>query len=892
MSMEKIYLLIDTCIWKRLVSKNGINENLLQIRFWVEKGYVKLLCPEILKVEWEKHAKIEIERICHAIEEQKKSLKLFLNDPENIPKLVNEQSIKEELESQIHIVNELLFNYAIYIEETHSVAKLILDHQRNNKAPFKKNRTSLNDASIIFSSLEYINSHSDSKLIYFISSNTNDFAKEVNNTYEIDPEILNSFKLCDVKLFIKSFSLINFLKEKKFPEKPASISAIRESLSPNIYQEINRDQKILDQLYQFLKIRFSEIVTLPTKFWAEGYPFKIGIKPYFTYNTFCLYTDNKEIYQLLDSVNILNINELEFTDKSFIENVDNYEEKMEFILDTLNKNLVFEINEFGKDKRKNIRYNKRPDCDCAKCCYNKLRFDKVFEKIADSIDKNSIDLSETLAYIHYQCGSYMKAAKLFLQIFEPVKNDGYSLQQFIAKYNLSRLEVFAKNRYYGDNYDDKLVENLENIRTNFEYEYIKRGIDEKLLKWIKETHFFRNYQLEIISDAIKVRDYYYSQLYGGRSSNNLIWLVYNNYALLDAIINNNNIIYDYYTEFRQLSEVFIETILTSYAIHQSMYSRLETFDDYVIRVFIFYGKPDLIIKYCNRYAISSIKYTNTSISNDGFMDLIRNFLSYNEEVNKFCKDSDWKENYDFHDKYNRIFGNLLVLASYLQLSDEENEEIAILLRNFLAIPVIIQYRQEAKYVNQFIQRKCNQLNLNILKDYFNLGLQNSYFHDEEYFSTILMCFESKNEKIKLTEGHLKQISRLFINECNLCGYQHDNSILGLFYKIAKNDEAKEYIKEKIVKILDAKYDWRLFYQSSMYDVIGIDNEYFEKLINITKPGFVKHPFSSYSKDEANRDHRLGAIINLCFKYHVDFPAGSAMKKIKGCNCSIDKTTQI
>jgi hypothetical protein len=95
-------------------------------------------------------------------------------------------------------------------------------------------------------------------------------------------------------------------------------------------------------------------------------------------------------------------------------------------------------------------------------------------------------------------------------------------------------------------------------------------------------------------------------------------------------------------------------------------------------------------------------------------------------------------------------------------------------------------------------------------------------------------------------------------------------MLVLFYRINKNIETKNRIKEEIIERLNQRFDWRLYYLSAVYDILGTDNEFFSKLIDIHIAAKPKASFfGHYSKDERIRDFRLGAIINLCFKYKID-----------------------
>jgi hypothetical protein len=876
-----IYLLIDTCTWKELVSKIKVSPELLQIEFWVKNGYIKLLCPKILGDEWKKHRIYEEENINRSTKSIRQSFELLINADPDLLKKIDEQKAVEKLKAQIRIIDDLLTSNAIFVDESEWVRSHILITKRQNKPPFLKNKNSEDDASIIFSALEFIKKEHINDL-FFVSSNFNEFGKKNNYEYEIHPEILEKFDGCSVKYFTKPKIFIESLKGK-LPGLPINASGDEDAYETTAHINIDRNKKLLDQLYDFFILRFSELKVLPAKFWATGYPFKTKPQAYFYYDLYTLYTDNDELFNLFNSIEIEPNGSLQFKDKKFIEDVDNYETKIREILETLSRNLVFDIKETNSNKSKHIRLRQQKICDCIECNFRKLRLDKVFNQLtSETNDSEELAMN---AYINYQLGSFKTSAELFVKLGAIEKDKGNFLKTYLINYNISRLEGVVKYRYFGF-VDPGLVKKLKEIKIDFEKEFNSLP-DKNIERWIREHYFFRDYQHEILEDAEKIQDYYQSQLYGGRGSNSYIWSIYTNQALLDSVLNSNHIIFDQYSEFSHLMEVYTEALLTSYAVHESMYSRLEQFDDWIIRVMVFYGNPTSFIKYCRRYSISKIKYISNSITGDGFMDLIRNFLKGCGKVNSEFIRLDWHNNYHFHQWYNKILSNLMILASYLDLSKEENNEISNLLSDFLKTPLVIKYHHSIKHIGHFIENKGGYFDDKSLKEYFDLAFLSSYFHNEDYLSILATCYEKREKPLELNSEYVSWLNWQKLDQCPICNHKHDPAILIPLYQLANSNEARDHIKNMIKESLDENYNWRLYYMASIYDILNTSNEYFDKLISVNKPSIDKLPFmSDYSRDELNRNIRLGAIINLCFKYHIDLK-GERFCHLKGFDLYYD-----
>ena len=144
-----VYLLIDTNIWKRLVSKNEFSYHLKQLDHWVTQRHANLLVPDALTSEWAKRRELEKEAIETALrdhQEEARLRKIFQDfSAEFIQQKIDD--IRRSLRSQLDIIDRLLDTKATKIDTPPSVHAMISTQRKANKMPFwntKKDHT--NDA--------------------------------------------------------------------------------------------------------------------------------------------------------------------------------------------------------------------------------------------------------------------------------------------------------------------------------------------------------------------------------------------------------------------------------------------------------------------------------------------------------------------------------------------------------------------------------------------------------------------------------------------------------------------------------------------------------------------------------------------------------------------------
>ncbi len=866
-----IYILIDTCIIKKdLISKIEYSPYLKQLKLWVDNNFVRLLFPEPLKEEWEKHRSIEKSRILQAIkvhQNQIKRGKLFET-------AISEAKINraiELLESQITDI-DALFNQSIFIPISDNAKIKTIDHKRKNKAPFHKKKDSDDDALMFFSSMDYLKENKIEEF-FFISANYTDFANNPSDRI-VHQDLLEEYNHIQVNYYAEIKDAFNYLIEHKNLRKYKS-EWLDSKMAIQIIR-IDRSKPFLDQLFDWINLKFKEINFLPIQILIQNYPFKREDSSSPSYSLFILSSDNEELMEFFGSIQIQD-NKIIFNDPRFVEGVANYEEKTKSILSKLTRNLIFNIHDRKRNKSIDIRYIYKQRCNCVACNYTRLNFNALYEHFNSAPTESDNLLKD--AYIHYQTGNYITAAEILTEASQEFHNKGLKTSYFISQYNLKNLYGVLRFQCFGKEELSDLLQKIHDIDLDVEFSDSQIKENKELLEWIKDDSFYSKSRDKIQKAVGKVRDHFYLQQRGGWSSNQHVWMLINAYAEIDSFVNNNYILFDGFEEFLDLTDAFIEGIFAALSINESQGGRLTHLDDWMIQKILFYGKPDRLIEFFKRYNLKKIFYEATSTEGDTFFEMIDNFSSItNETENLFFYNPEYR-NFDFRNKFNRIFGNILILAGKCELTTEKINEIAEKFLTFLKRQQSI-FPFNIKYLTYFLDHQGNKIQSSILKNYLISSFGIEKLHDEELIKSICGLIKDNNHRLTLTNSEFDTFKKVAFNFCNHCRHSHRLFIVYV-YQVLSNKKQREIIKDVLEESLNMDFDPEFFYLLAMFDIIGIQNAFFRKFMDYSIPDPKRSSFKKiFSGIEDNRYMQINDLINLCYKYNIDL-TGSDFDRFRG-----------
>ena len=221
------YLIIDTCVWLETgkdVSETSIIDKLTD---FVNRGQVCLIVPSIIREEWNKH---KIEKI---IKENEQSISGKLKNVKDLLSFLDsekanviediisfESEIKEDLKQKSHETIdkiEYLFNHRstrnILINDR--VKLKAIQWGLDKKAPFHR-KSSVADALIILSALDYITSHNLHPSI-FITNNIIDFSSKENKK-NVHEDLAEDLKHANLKYYINIGEVLNKIETNAISE--------------------------------------------------------------------------------------------------------------------------------------------------------------------------------------------------------------------------------------------------------------------------------------------------------------------------------------------------------------------------------------------------------------------------------------------------------------------------------------------------------------------------------------------------------------------------------------------------------------------------------------------------------------------------------------------------
>jgi hypothetical protein len=850
-------ILIDTCSWIDLLTEDT-NKLLPHLEFWVNNDCINIISHQVIIEEWNKHKTKQKKRFTDSLNTKyRHTLEVVRKEKLSIPEQL-EPNI-QNIEQQIETIDKLLTD-SIILNVTDDIKILSSDRTISKKAPFHNKLDSTKDAYIIFSAIKYFKEQNQDFL--FISANKDDFGSPNNLELEIHPEITEDFPDVKISYFNDIGRAINSLRQ----ELPISI--LPESVDDTSHRDsenkilVDKTKPILDQIFDYINLRHKEASFFPLSLFSSHYPFKENTYSYPYYSLFSLTFNNQKLFELFKSVNIENDNLVTITNPDFYKGVDNYQSKIENVLKGLTQNLIFNISDEKTRETLSIRYTNATNCECPKCSFRKFKFVESFKNLNTYNDKDILESG----YVHYLIGNYVTSAKKQVKATKIFKKKNENISNFISQFNSSKLSIFIRNNYYGENSQDDLVKNLKNIDLNHQALKLAKIEVGDFIEYLKNDKFYLNARSKIQLSTSKIIDHYYSQLNGGWSSNSEVWVLINEFAKLESFLNGNYIIYDKFQEFNEIFKTFLEGVFASHSINESHSSRLKNIDDWLINQILHYGDDKTINKFYRRYKLKKLSYKKTSNNGDSFEELIDNFFSNDGLRLAFSKNCE-KDNRRFWDYYNKVFKNLLTLVSICDFDSKFHNLFTDKLLSYLENEDFL-HPLSYSCINIYLNRCGKQIENKLLSRFFKLGLNNSSYHNTEFFETLSNILTSG--KIKLSQSEFQKIKNLAFEECRICGENHSDTIVIPIWESISNNDFKSEIGKIIEQRLQGKYDFNLFYLASIYDVIKLNKELLDKAIKESVPKNKKKSFKSIFSDvEDNRYDKVNSLLNLCFKYKLN-----------------------
>ena len=652
---------------------------------------------------------------------------------------------------------------------------------------------------------------------------------------------------------------------------------------------------------------------------ANCFPFNILNDRVWHYNNFRLFTLNKEIFQLLKEVEVVE-NKIQITEKLKTElekeGVSAYLDKLEFVFQRLNYCLIYQIDaiedvemieqrkkkspvigfskyqtfNFSEDEgvSKNINVLVGKECDCLSCNYRSLDLKRLIGKL------KSVEGNKEYENLEYGFGNYLlvsnglkKAYLIYKAIEKRTKGiEGKEIEYFISKYNQKCLYYLLSSSYH---FDDKqeILANIKSIDLDkILWDEIEIFVDPDVRKALIElkdnalVERIRGQVDETVEKTQKLKELYDhggTQYFGSSHVEELHFQL----CILYLHVNLNYLVFDIFLDYKKIVTQIFKGLIFSYTTPNYEY-RLKSFNDfYITEAILHINQNDLfeVLEVVERVEVDEASYNK-------FLSKISNFLNsyFKDGLFHTHKDDlllEYLANPIFKDKYTNIFSNLFIIFSKIDLKKEDfQREIATPLIKFIEIEDVLAWF-DLKYVGDFIKINGDLFESDQLYQILKIAIKrNRYGYNkyDEFIKDVCYAIEKfhPNFQVKETGFILKAIS-----SCISENEKYDYKSLLPLWKIV-DEKNKEHLLQTFEDYLDQTFD-AVFYDKLIRNKIFSYNhkDYFERLIqhiNSNKgrgfTGFVNgHPeFESlilfnfilliYILNIDFDDHRLKVLTNL------------------------------
>jgi hypothetical protein len=812
-----LFVLIDTCIWKKMVSKDEFSFRLRQLQRWIETKQIELVITEQIKEEWVKHRELESAAIRKAAKSKVSAIKAagFILD---ITFDHHETIAQQRLEKQIYAIDELISS-GLSIEHPDAVNYLTYQLKMSRKPPFHIKLDSDNDSNMLFDTMHYF-SKNPQKEFYLLTSNTDEFSSTENKTI-FNPTLNNHYPDVRINYYIDHHQFFNSHSALGLSDDEKSQEDTRRVRTTHI---VDTAAPVLDQLYQYLSSVFKHWSFLPIKNFTEHFPFLKGENVNFHRTPFTLYTDNQEVYKLLTSIRINKERKYVLEGSEVIQDNEEHQKKLQVVTLTLAINLVHNIKFSDRSEIPFFSYNFNIPKEHFSDIKN-FRFSKLFEK-RKIVDDNSYERLKD-AYAEFRLGNFLEMISICEEVSQMASCE-HNPQYFIARFNIVKMKWFLHNYYYGEDNQQEVIKKIDLINLNEELAYYKNSQDYYYLELINKEQLIPQYAMRISAYRDTIRNSYHSKDRGfNEAASNMLF----NFYELTNFITLNCVLIEDDAQFRRTATAFLEGVIASYASSSELGGKIVSFDDTLLIYLTQYCTSKEIRSNLQRYQVQKLAYKIKNSGSKSFIEIFLGFLQdYELVVLGYTSQSSIKTHF-FWNNYDKYFENFLTLLSVLDLPIAQIEDIAVALLKNLRVNKHLTVFDANIGIKQFLGKQGNNISSKTLKDYFCFFALDDSFRDASITDEISDFLSDTS--ITLKESEFDQLKLIFFSESNLKNNLQNADLLRIIYRYLTDEKQKSQIKKFVINLLDRSFDETIYYKFSISGVIPhtqkMENIYINKL---------------------------------------------------------------
>lgn len=850
------HLLIDTNSWIELYLETVEEKNLEQLLKWEKDGKIKFLLPETLSQELVRQKNIQLGLLDKKIKDLSNAA-----DAATINKLKEAYSITERKIEKI----ETVLLRAVKIKNTRKVHEIVGIRYTQKLPPFHK-QNSHNDAYIYFATIDYLQKKKIGEFV-FITKNVKDFGASDNPNFNLHPGLI--IPGLDVLYFSPVALAVNKLQKELGTDSTNDHHAAADYTEIFHFSSNDKELSIPDQINLALTKYYEQLPFIPPHLLARVFPFKTENfrHPEAYHSAFQLNSNNEKLMEFFNSFSITKSNVIHLKSGKYKGNEKKVKATIPQTVKLLRANLIYTIEGIGNSLHADIQTLHEEDCNCIRCTYNRFDIYNAFLLLDNTPQENNADTLKQ-AYMHYQFQQFDEALKLFFTVYSSIKDKDQPMLMFICLTNLKRLSRIITN--YGNSANPEAMQIIKDMskislrKTRLSIPTTNPFVNE-VIDWIADDNFHSQALENITQTVEKIADHYNIQLRGGYSTNSNFDNLISQFAELDIFLESNFLVYNNFQEFEKVVDKLMEGLFMIYSFNKKQSTRIAFINDYLMSRIIMYAKTENIIKYYNRYQLSSLKYKNSPTTNSQLPELAASFFS---GLEKLYRSEDYKKSTQalFFDKNRRVFNNFLVALTLAQ-DRYDYDQIFESLFPVLEIDRLIM-RDEVNALADFISRKGKYITEPPLIKFIKFAFENKHFHEHKIFQALSKLITKDRKKIIISDPALFESIKInFTGTCSLCNHSHTDLLMHVIPIL--NEDNKAEIERLIMQSLNQNFNPDLYYTLTIAGFIdyNLHLAQFKELCvrPLTRKEGQGHPFM---KGETTL-YRLSELLNIYFKNGLD-----------------------
>ena len=865
------YLLIDTNAWINLLSVDPDQKLLFSLKLWTEEGKVQLLVPEILLKEWNEK-KLDVINKLKA--KRKEIAEQYAKKNSPIPYMVEAE--QNEILANENIISELL-NKGSYEPLSDKTLLVVSNRQLKGLAPFKPNGTravnGFKDALIFFSGIE-ISQRLGIKELLFIS-----YDSDFSDNNKLHPELEQEELKIEYHSNIGS-GLGKLIKLFGGVESASKIETLNSGSFYNI-GEYFPSMHLLEQLNNIVSYLEFQQPFVPPTILRNVNPFKIKNKSEVTYvSGFSFFINNEDLSKLFSAIKVSEKSEVTFENKDLVFGVKNPEYKIKNVYRWLNRNLVFYVRKFTESEIIPVSVNEDGAFIGSKIekVFGAMQFVLLLDMLNEETESN-FQSSIEKGFIHAQIGNYSQAVRCF----NIAANDGFVKNQkvlfFTCVYNIKLLSGYCKSVYTEVPNDVKAIiaEYEEKSLENFALQCsINSPFEKECVRFLEHEQFIKEAWEEITQSVVKIREHYLMQLNGGYNSNNFVNSLFYSFAKFENYLDLNHIAYKLNGDFYSIFDIYLEGMITSYAMGSRQDSRLKVFDDYLLHRVLWYADPIRLDQYLNQFNIQKITYKPGLSEEWQTGNLIIKFWS--QHIDFLHKIDMLEENgRSFKGKYFKIVSNSIILLTVVDFSKDVYFRFGGLLLECLKDRKF-DFLIGRNYLSELIQKKGHHFSNVTIKGLIEIFLDTPELHELYLMLTISQSMKIRKQNIGLSSDndYERAINNFYNKMLTERRFNANLNILGCYSLFT--DELKDRFRTLIENDLHSSFNMDVYYFFSVNGIIDYKGKvevYIDSIPEYSRP-LENRVFGS----SVLQMPELSNLLNLLYTYN-DTLESFNLSKFKG-----------